>query len=225
MMNKKRNTLSADQERFLDALWITVCVLILLNIINILIGKPFFQITRLIDFDYEGNFTTWFSSFILGIAAFYAYKCSVSVSENIVVKMWKLLSAWLILMSCDEVAQIHEHLGETIHKYLISSVDVGHSKWVVVLGPIILVIVLIFCLKIRKHLKQYPNAKKYLLIGMVIYIVGAFLLEFLVNFFNYDSLRWVWTLESILEESFEMIGVIFIIRGLQEYYNNLLKVE
>lgn len=211
-------------ERVLNFLWIAIIVLILLNIIDYLCGKPFWQITRLIHLEEEGNFTTWFSSIILATGAVYSYNCAQILPLNKEARqLWEILAAGLMFMSCDEVAQIHENLGNTINKYLIGSRSIEHSAWVIILGPIILLVFFVFAWKIKKHLKGSFEAIKYLLIGMLIYVTGAFLLEAITNVLNHENLELIWKIEIILEGSLELIGAVFITQGIIKHYSFLLK--
>lgn len=197
--------------------------IIVLNIINVLLGNPSWQITRLIGVGFEGNFPTWFSSMLLVLAAFFAYKCSIAakIKQN-GKRMWQLLFLGLLGMSCDEVAQIHEHLGNTVNKYFFQLESIKHSAWVIILGPFVLLVMVIFSVKMKKYLVGSTKAIKFLALGCCIYICGAFLLEATINFFNHDNLEWLWKIENILEELFEMLGVVIIIKGLTEHYRFLL---
>ena len=108
--------LEEKEWRLLSASLITLTLgIVLLNIVSALDLIPFWQIRRLIDVGEESNFTTWFSSIMLAIAAYFAYQCSVAAeSKKDGKRMWQLLSLGLLGMSCDEVAMIHEHLGKVI---------------------------------------------------------------------------------------------------------------
>src|SRR3989338_1044170 len=106
------------EKRLIRILMIIIAGLILLNIINILLNKPSWQIDRFINVGEESNFPTWFSSMLLAIAGFFAYKCSLIIETQKKGKMiWQLLSIGLLGMSCDEVAMIHEHLGLFVNKH------------------------------------------------------------------------------------------------------------
>lgn len=202
--------------KLIKTLLIITSIIVILNIIDELIGHPSWQVERLIGVGYEGNFPTWFSSMLLAIAAYFSYKCSVLAKDG--KRVWKLLALGLIFMSCDEVAQIHEHFGSTLHKYFFNNMEaIKHSSWVVILGPAVLLIVLIFAFKMKKYLKGSKQAVKFLLLGAFVYIFGAFILETATNLLNHENLEWLWRIENILEESCEMFGVILIIKGLMKH--------
>jgi hypothetical protein len=143
-----------DEHRLIKILvWITI-ILIGLNVISELLGNPSWQIERLIKLDYESNFSTWFSSLLLLIAAFFAYKCSlVTDIKQRGQRMWQLFSLGLLGMSCDEVAMIHENLGKMINKHFLKLDTTKHFCWVFTVGPLALLIIVVFAIKIKTYLK------------------------------------------------------------------------
>lgn len=196
---------------------ITISV-IFINIVSTLLNNPSWQIERMFDIRREANFSAWFSSMLLAIAAYYAYKCSTLIQTiKSGKRMWQLLSLGLLGMSCDEVAMIHEHLGELANKYFFKFDGIKHSSWVAIFGLPILLIIIVFILKFKQYLKDSNKAIKFLAIGASIYVFGAFFLESTLNFINYSKLAWLGKVENILEESSEMFGMIIIIMGLIEH--------
>jgi hypothetical protein len=193
--------------------------IIFINITSELIGNPSWQIQRLFDVGRDSNIPTWFSSILLAIAAYFAYKCSTLTKVG--KKTWAFLSLGLLVMSCDEVAMMHENFGEIVNKYIFKLDGFHQTVWPIVLGPFILFIMLIFVIKLRKHLQGSRKAIKWLSVGLVTYIVGAFFLEVSINWLNHGSLEWLWIIEYILEESCEMFGIIFIIQGLIKHIDYL----
>lgn len=90
-------TVQMDERILIKSLTIIIVTIILLNIINIVIDRPSWQIDRFVNVDIESNFTTWFSGLLLGIAAFFAYKCSLITKTNKKEqRMWQLLSLGLL---------------------------------------------------------------------------------------------------------------------------------
>ncbi|MFC1709545.1 hypothetical protein ACFL2J_05795 [Candidatus Omnitrophota bacterium] len=209
---------SAEEKILIKSLTVIVSIFVILNIINALISVPSLQIARLIDLDLESNLTTWFSSMLLAIAAFFAYKCSLFIKPKAPGKrMWQLLSLGLLGMSCDETAMIHENLGQAVNKYIFKVGIFSNSSWSVLLGPLITIILFIFAIRMKRYLKGSTRAIKLLIAGTLIYIVGAFMLESATNLLTPGNLEWLWRTMSILEETFEMTGTLLIIAGLIEY--------
>ena len=203
-----------DTNKLIKILITITAILIFLNIVNILIGEPSWQVTRLIHVDFEANFSTWFSSILLAIAAYFAYKCSII--KNIDKReqtMLQLFGSGLLLMSCDETAQIRENLAITINKYIFKLENMFSSAWAILLGPIAVTVLVLFSILLIKYAGFSRKVKKFLTIGLIIYITGAFILELAINF----TPSWFWSVHMIIEESFEMFGVLFVIKGLMEH--------
>lgn len=121
-------------------------------------------------------------------------------------------------MSCDEVAMIHENLGSVINRYFLNLKHLRY-KSVVFFGPIAILVIGVFVLKMKKYLNGSTKAKRFLIAGVFIYLFGSIILENTINFINPDSL--LMKIEPIFEESFEMIGITVIIKGLMEHYKFL----
>lgn len=199
-------------------------ILIALHITNGLLGKPFWQITRLVSLGEEANLPTWFSSTILAIAAYFSYKCSLSSIRSLKNKnIWRILSFVLIFMSCDETAQIHESLGNAINDYLVKSKAIEHSAWSIIFGPIIILMFLVFIFYLVRCLKNSDKALRYIIIGSSLYIFSALIVESSINLLNHNELSWIWRTENLIEESGEMFGIIIIINGLSEHLKFLSK--
>lgn len=80
-----------------------------------------------------------------------------------------------------------------------------------------------FAYKTGLILNKLPKTKKYFIAGVFIFLLGAFGLEATINYFDYEKLKVLWRIEYLLEELFEMVGVIAIIKGIREYYKYLEK--
>lgn len=214
--------LRLDDKKLIQNLIVIAGTFVFFNIANTLLGEPSWQITRLIGLEQESNLTTWFSSMLLALAAFYAYLSSTQLKEDKVgQRMWQLLALGFLAMSCDEVAMIHENLGTTMNKYFFHLSSINRSAWVVVLGPFILAGIIIFAAKMKRYFLGSP-AVRWLLLGSCVYIGGAFILEASINLLNHENLEWLFKTENILEESCELFGVIFLIKGLSQHKDYLL---
>lgn len=207
-------------QTFPSTKWLTLIAIIIIasNIINILLGEPSWQITRLIDLDAEANIPTWFSSILLFIAAFFAYHCSLLAKTRQNGKtIWQVLSVGLLVMSCDEVATIHERLGFVINKYIFRFPRPESHTWLLMIAPLAIIVILGICVRIKKYLKGSTKALRLLTIGVLVYFFGSIVLESTWMFLCSNHLDVLHRVEVILEESFEMIGVIIFISGLVEH--------
>lgn len=218
MLNTLHDNMLMNEKVLLRWLVAVVSVIILLNIISVTIGIPSWQITRLIAVGEESNFPTWFSSLLLAIAGVFAYKCALaSNNERGNQIMWKLLSVVFWGMSCEEVAMVHEHIELGLNEHFAFKYN-----WTAILGPFILLIVAVFIFKMKRCLKNSPKAARILALGVFIYIGGAIFLESTLNFLDPSHFQWFFKIENIAEESFEMFGVILIIKGLIMHHKHLL---
>lgn len=93
------------------------------NLINNATGQPFWTITRHIWLGADDNCTAWYSSLLLALAGLVAYQCAVlaRVVREANRKAFHLLVALLLLMSCDEIARLHE----TVFGDIAKSSDIG----------------------------------------------------------------------------------------------------
>src|SRR3989338_1597201 len=83
-------------------------LLVICHLINVAMGFPSWQLERLFGLELESNIPTWFSSVLWLITAVAAYQC-FQVSEVKRNKTaWGVIAAGFLVLSIDEVAQIHE---------------------------------------------------------------------------------------------------------------------
>lgn len=206
-------------------LFTVALAIVLLNTINIFLGSPSWQFTRLFGLDTESNFPTWFSSIMLALAAFFAYQVSVISGPERGCRIWQVAALVLLFLSCDEVAMIHEYVGEFFAKHFFDFSQTSHSAWLLVLGVPTLVGAMFLVSRISLYIRSV-KARLFLGAGLLFYITGVFLLESMLGLRIFPDLAkttWLWIMEVIFEEGFEMAGVIMIIKGLQEQYKNEYK--
>ena len=201
-------------KRFIFVLGGGVLLLALLNLINDLLGRPFWTITRIIYLGYDNNFSAWYSSMLLFISGMIFLECYFLGKKDIQNSFSLLLfSLLLFFMSSDEISQFHEIIGGLVAKYMgISSKSYAqHSSWVWIGGPIILIIFMSFLCLLKKAFKIIGN-KGILIIGLGFssIILGGVILEATINFLNHQNLQWIWDIEVIIEESLEMLGSLLI---------------
>ncbi len=187
-------------QKILKPIVIIIALIASANIANLVLNQPSWQITRFINVDIESNFPTWFSSILLFIAAILAYECKQT-----------LFSLFLLFMSCDEVAMIHEHASQVIDKYLIHK---NIYNWSTTLGPFVLLVMLTGARSLYKAFKKNPRVLRLFSIGILIYITGAFVIESLISLKPFIQTKMYFKIEPIIEEIFEMIGVTLLLNGL-----------
>lgn len=202
-----------DDNKLVKSLIIIVGILIILNIINQLIGEASWQFNRLIHLGFESNFSTWFSSMLWAIAAYAAYRCGVlSKAKNLPYKIWNWTALFLLFLSCDEVAMMHENFGTFVNKHSFNFNL--NTSWPILFAPIIIPIMLYIGISLYKCLSDSKEALRMILLGFALFIIGSMVLEQSTILSFYQGSTFFKMTETILEESFEMFGAIFIIKGL-----------
>lgn len=199
---------------FLRTLLIGVGLLAALNIVNDLLGAPFWLVTRLIHLGSDSNISAWYSSCLLAVAGLIAFDCFRIAKTKAVRGGWAfgLIAITLIFMSCDEIAQFHEILGGYIAKQIGLSAQhfAQHAAWVWLGGPFIIVLFLVLIVLLRKPLSLVSGSSVLLSLGFGLIVLGGIVLESTINWLNHDELQWLWNIEIVAEETLEMLGSLVL---------------
>ncbi|KXI27142.1 hypothetical protein [Paraglaciecola hydrolytica] len=199
--------------------------LAIVNIIDLLLDKPFWIITKMMNLGSDTNFPAWFSSMLLALAGLLAYQCFHVAKKYKTQGHYSLLlfSLLLFALSADEIARIHETLGEFLSKQsgLASQDQPSNAGWVFVGGPIAVIVFTLVTFRLRQFLLLVPQSLTYLVLGFASIILGGIVLESTTNYLNHDNLQWLWDIEIIVEETLEMIGSIFIMLALVIWRNTI----
>jgi hypothetical protein len=171
--------------------------------------------------DGEGNIPTLysflallFSSFLLGAIAY-----AKSLDRCRYQHHWKILSFIFLGLSLDEVFQWHEHLIGL--RSLLHATGFLYFTWVVPMG----FLVAIFLLSYSKFLFHLPvSTKKLFVAATAVYIGGAIGMEmvggYLASTRGQENVAYV--LETTIEESLEMLGIVVFIHALISYIKTSL---
>lgn len=189
-----------------------------------LAGHPVEELSSFIDLNGEQNLPTWYSSIqwfcVAALLAFFAAR-NVSVSRP---RSWPLLALppVFLFLSLDEVAQIHEWLGNKSDALLPGATRAGtpffHTGiWMFLLGLPFLALFYTLILAARASLRRAPGAQRKVLIGMAIMLGGSIGIETLHNFVEPSSL--FGTLRTFFEELCEMVGATIVLWGSYEILN------
>ena len=155
--------------------------------------------------DQEANVPTWFSASVLfstGIASFLIYKLEKLLpdTDRFQYSFWLIFMGLFFFLSLDEAAMVHEFTGNML--------NVG---WVYLYAPVA-VLLLAYCLYSlwgRKVVE--PAAARWITIGMMLAAFGGMFMEWI--WFQFP-LPYAWNqARLVLEEGGEMLGAIFILRG------------
>lgn len=184
-------------------------------------GHPFGAITSFIDLNGEQNLPTWYSSVqwysVAALLAVFAWR-NVSLRR---LRSWLLLALPLVFLffSLDEVAQIHEWLGDQSDRLLPGS-DRANTPffhtgiWMFVLGLPFLVLFAALIYSMRIYFRRTPGALVRMLGGMAVMLGGSIGIETLHNFVDSDSI--LGALQIAAEEMCEMLGATLILWGSYE---------
>src|SRR5919107_4470218 len=193
---------------------------------------------RLFDVGEERSIPTWFESILFLL-------CSLLLAVVTVAKRqrndryslhWGVLSIILLLLSLDEVASIHEAIGQQSERLLHSTTGLtpgGAIKffWVVP-GAIFVFIVLLAYLR---FLADLPRSTRYsFLFAGALFVLGALGLEMLsaqvssssegiANFFGSAAPKIMIGLQTCVEEMFEMLGLTAFVYALLAYIRSYVE--
>jgi hypothetical protein len=210
--------------------------------------EGYLEALRIFDVGEERSIPTWFESiqFLL---------CSILLAVVAVAKKqrndryilhWSVLSIILLLLSLDEVASIHEAIGQQSERLLHSATGFtpggAISFFWVVPGTIFVVIVLVAYLRFLAHLPR-STRRSFLLAG-ALFVLGALGLEMLsaqissssegiANFFGMElglsrhsgsALPKIMIgLQTSVEEMFEMLGLTAFVYALLAYIRSYVE--
>lgn len=175
------------------------------------------------DLNREGNLPTWYSSIKLSLVGF----CFLILAKIVVGKdrraewMLFIMALSFFALSLDEVAQIHEHLGDASDALLPGgtreqTIFSETGIWMFLLGIPFLAFMLFAAMTLRHYL-GYPQTIRKFVIGLVVF-TGSAVGDVLSNF-TYGGLGFF---QVLTEELGEMLGVSIILwASLDLLYHNL----
>src|SRR5215212_2165057 len=210
--------------------------------------EGYLQPLRIFDVGEERSIPTWFESlqFLL---------CSILLAVVTVAKRrrndryslhWNVLSIILLLLSLDEVASIHEAIGQESERLLHSTTGLTPSGaisffWVVP-GAVFVIIVLLAYLRFLANLPQ--TTRRLFLFAGALFVLGALGIEMLsaqvssssegiANFFGMELgisrhsgsaiPKIMIGLQTCVEEMFEMLGLTAFVYALLAYIRSYIE--
>ena len=185
--------------------------------------RDVWKLGRYLDLTYEYNIPSFFSAFLLGLAAYFLWLIyRWSAARNRAYRShWFSLSLIFIALALDEAAQIHEPLGRFAMD-LLGFENVRLVPWTY-LG--ILVLIFFSLLFARFYLHLPAREKVGFAVAAVLYVGSALGVEVIMSaVFSSLSMvpRWAYVLVAVLEEITEMVGMIYFIHVLMVYRQSLL---
>ncbi len=207
-------------------------------------GTYHILVFRMFHMDREANFPTWFSSaqlLLVGLVLLLIFALERRHSPNSwAVLVWLLSAIGVIFLSADETAKIHEFLG-TWFDEVFDSAQAGtflHTLksfpsyyWALAYVPIAIPAQIFLSIFFWKRLAE---ARWMAIAGMMVFVVGAVLLDHLEGRFgNADHLPLPIQLFDVnfrfdiflFEELLEMLGVTMILFALAEHASKLMLMQ
>lgn len=173
-----------------------------------------------LDMGLEGNVSTWYASAQWGAAAILAgiWAHGAPASSGRRLPLY-LPAAGLTAFSLDEVARIHEWIGEQTDVLLPGGDRSGTmvpetGVWMFVLFPILAVAVASVAWLVRDQLRDAPRAVLLLIVGGGWVVLGAGLLELASNLAV--GQRLAYSTVVMLEETAELMGATTVIWAMLE---------
>ena len=187
-------------------------------LLNFAVGQPLGPLTRLLDLNRERSLATWYASTQLAVLGGLLGLLACRQFDPPRVRSWRLamLSLLFMALSADEIAGIHELIGEKTDALLAGGTREGTvfertGIWVFVVGVPGTAIITLLIWADRSNLRAAPGAIVKILVGIVMLATGALAVESMSNFYMAGSGALATSI--FLEELLEMVGVTIILWG------------
>lgn len=184
-----------------------------------------------LDMKGEGNLASWYSSVLFLLTAMTAflnlgYSPYQGLRKGLHKVGWTLTGCLLLLISADEIAQIHESIATIMQTARAPETRsqnlVGAGDWIPFLLPFIVGSVVILFSSIVHSFWQRKGLMLIALTGILCWI-GAVLAEAVEGRFIHVTMNL--QLEGLIEESLEIIGTTLFLIAFLEHYQWRQKME
>lgn len=202
------------------ALLVVDVVLIALPVIDHAFGSPYNRLRHFLSLDDETTLQAWYSSIqwfvaggLYGVLFIYAHR-----SQRRGMLAIGLFASMCIAFSLDEIAWIHEWVGQKLDVFLpggdrANTIFSRTGLWPLLIGLPVLGVLTAILLRARAIFFPFsPRAFRLLATGLVIMFTGALVIELMVNALerpvDYGGIH---LLQHASEEFLEMSGVTIIV--------------
>ena len=207
--------LLAGLHLFVHAVWITR-------------RHDLFGMRRLFNMGAEASIPTYFSTLQLFLAALLLSLISRNEYETSNPDRWRwaLLALGLLIMSVDEVAQIHDVLVADIVRPIVREaqgfssdkwyyVVFGEMPWLVAYLPLVGLLFAVYV----PFLRRLPRRYLILFISAgIMFVGGAMGLDMVEGYLNSENIRGlIFQVNRMVEETCEMAGIMIFIYALMNY--------
>ena len=189
---------------------------------NYIVGEPIGVLTELIHLDGEGNVPAWFSSsqlLIVGITIFLAVQ-NVRTPLAGSRAFWLALAAGFVFLSFDEGAVFHEKITIVFRRWDWAPRFQGdHGIWIFLYGISAVVFLFIGFKQLRSFYQHHPTEFKFFMVGAFLLVAGAVGVEvFGYEFIRYEGTPLFYTVQVIIEELLELVGVTVIFHSVLLFF-------
>ena len=169
---------------------------------------------KLFNLDAEATLTSWFSALQLGLVGIVFLITWLGARKTQIESRLYLLLIGLgfLFLSMDEAAEFHEKLTRVL-RHVEWLPQMSGGIWI----PIYFAIALVLGITVRRSLilmwKTYPREVLIMAGGFTIILIGGVGLEILTHMFWKGQDPFMYKLEVIFEEFFEMAGASILLYG------------
>jgi len=171
----------------------------------------------LFDFDRERSIPVLFTTALFVYASFYMFILA-TLKEQVFRIRWRLLGLIFVFCAIDEFCSIHERFSYPMQQ-LFNTSGIFYFGWVIPYS-IIGLLLLIFFLPLFASLSLEIN--RWLAGAFLVFFTGAVGIEMLGGYWyeqNGQTIDLIYSIFVFFEESFEMLGLLILLRGLHKYLN------
>lgn len=194
--------------------------LIALPILDHALGSPYGRLRYFLSLDDESTLQAWYSSMqwfvagcLYGVLFIYAYRSRLRGMLAV-----GLFASLCIAFSLDEIAWIHEWVGQKLDVFLpggdrANTILARTGFWPLIIGiPVLGVLAMILFRARSLFFPISPQAFRLLAAGLIVMFTGALVLELMVNALEPPvQYGGVHLLQHASEEFLEMLGVTIIV--------------
>ncbi len=215
------NRLEINPKKVARFLYVSIAFLSVLHIANLVLyfwidDPETFDFVQLIDFDYEENLPTTFSSllfFINSLLLLFIWKNEKRIKGKDKVQ-WLGLSVIFLYLGFDESAKIHENLGDIIDLY-IEAEGYLYFPWFIGYLSILAVLVVLY---FPFFLRLGKKTKIKFVVAAVVFVTGAAGFDIISANEAYENgtETILYSVLYTIEELMEMIGLVLFTTALLE---------
>jgi hypothetical protein len=199
-----------------------VAFLLMANVVAVyckFVLKQDFGFTRAFNFDSEANIPSLFSAVLILMASAVLFLIAglKGTGDKTRSRSWKLLGCIFLFLAIDEFISIHESLTGITKQLVGDGNGYFTFAWVV---PYALLLGFVVIYLARFYFKLPMRMRIQFAIAALIFLSGALGMEVVGGRYAYlhSTKEFTYALLVALEETLEMIGIIFFSYSLQKYY-------